>query len=191
MQGVSRTILAKRGGEVIQYKERSQKRNRRRCNNLPWKLAFPLRMSLVRADQRRLPRPRGAWTELIHFKPIEHHIRNRAQSRLCDGKPASDADISSEDWSALRDARRDATLCPECQDKVPSHVVCPELYGMGRHTTAYLYAVPVLAAFDAIRNCSHCRRNTDDDCKAWREAVVVVVTQEARRLGALCRLRAR
>ena len=45
-----------------------------------------------------------------------------------------------------------------------------ELYGMGRHTTAHLYAVPVLAAFDAIRNCSHCRRETDDNCKAWREA---------------------
>ena len=29
----------------------------------------------------------------------------------------------------------------------------PELYGMGKHTTAHLYAVPVLAGFDAIRNC--------------------------------------
>ena len=47
--------------------------------------------------------------------------------------------------------------------------VQPELYGMGRHTIALLYAVPVLAAFDAIRNCSHCRRYTDDNCKAWRE----------------------
>ena len=55
---------------------------------------------------------------------------------------------------------------------------------MGRHSTAHLYAVPVLAAFDAIRNCSHCRRNTDDNCKAWREAreSVAVLTQEARRL---------
>ena len=34
----------------------------------------------------------------------------------------------------------------------------PELYGMGRHTTVHLYAVPVLAGFDAIRNCSHCRK---------------------------------
>ena len=60
----------------------------------------------------------------------------------------------------------------------------PELYGMGRHTTAHLYAVPVLAAFDAIRNCSHCRRNTDDNCKAWQEAreSVAVLTQESRRL---------
>ena len=49
---------------------------------------------------------------------------------------------------------------------------------------AYLYAVPVLDAFDAIRNCSHCRRYTDDDSKAWREArkSVAVLTQEARRL---------
>ena len=52
-------------------------------------------------------------------------------------------------------------------------------------STAHLYAVPVLAAFDAIRNCSHCRQNTDDDCKAWREArgSVAVLTQEARRLA--------
>ena len=41
---------------------------------------------------------------------------------------------------------------------------------MGRHTTAHLYAVPVLAALDAIRKCAHCRRNPDDNCKAWREA---------------------
>ena len=56
---------------------------------------------------------------------------------------------------------------------------------MGRHTTAHLYAVPVLEGFDAIRNCSYCRRNTDDNCKAWREAreSVAVLTQEARRLA--------
>ena len=56
---------------------------------------------------------------------------------------------------------------------------------MGRHTTAQLYAVPVLSAFDAIRNCSHCRRNPDDDCKAWREAkdAVAVLTQQATRLA--------
>ena len=34
--------------------------------------------------------------------------------------PASDADISSEDWDALRDSRKDATLCPDCQDRVDS-----------------------------------------------------------------------
>ena len=103
---------------------------------------------------------------MIQFKPIEQHIENRAQSRLCDGRPASDADISSEDWFALRDVRSD-------------------LYGYERMSTAHLYAVPVLAAFDAIRNCSHCRRNTDDNCKAWREAreAVAVLTQEARRLA--------
>ena len=119
----------------------------------------------------------------IHFKPVEQHIHNRAQARLCDDRPADDADISSEDWSALRDARKDATLCPDYQDRVPSRDVCSELYGMGRHTTAHLYAVPVLAAFDAIRNCSHCRRNPDDNCKAWREAreAVAVLAQEARR----------
>ena len=141
-------------------------------------------MSLVRVDQRRLLRPRGAWTELIHFKPVEQHIRNRARTRLCDGRPASDADISSEDWFALRDARKDATLCPDCQDQVNPRDVRSDLYGYDRMSTAHLYAVPVLAAFDAIRNCSHCRRNTDDNCKAWFEArkSVAVLTQEARRL---------
>ena len=122
---------------------------------------------------------------MIHFGPVEQHIANRSHTRLCDGSPASDADISSEDWSALREARRDATLCPDCQDKVNPRDVRSELYGMGRHTTAHLYAVPVLAAFDAIRNCSHCRRNSDDDCKAWRKArkAVAVLTQEAIRLA--------
>ena len=132
-----------------------------------------------------LPRPRGAWTELIHFKPVEQHLRNRARTRLCDGRPASDADISSSDRSALRDAREAATLCPDCQDRVNPRDVRSDLYGKDRHTTAHLYAVPVLAAFDDIRNCSHCRRNTDDNCKAWREArrAVAVLTREARRLA--------
>ena len=122
---------------------------------------------------------------MIHFKPVEHHIEDRAHTRLCDGRPASDTDVSSEDWFALRDARKDATLCPDCQDKVNSRDVRSELYGYGRMSTAYLYAVPVLKGFDAIRNCSHCRRNTDDNCKAWREArgSVAVLTQEARRLA--------
>ena len=66
---------------------------------------------------------------MIHFRPVEHHIEDRAQNRLCDGRPASDADISSEDWGALRDARRDATLCPDCQDKVNPRDVRSELYG--------------------------------------------------------------
>ena len=122
---------------------------------------------------------------MIHFKPIEHHIEDRANARLCDGRSASDTDVSSEDWSALRDACKEATLCPDCQDRVNPRDVEAELYGMGRHTTAHLYAVPVLAGFDAIRNCSHCRRDTDDNCKAWREAMTAVATlaQEARRLA--------
>ena len=66
-----------------------------------------------------------------------------------------------------------------------SRDVRSDLYGYDRMSTAHLYAVPVLAAFDAIRNCSHCRRNTDDDCKAWREArkSVSVLIQEARRFA--------
>ena len=109
---------------------------------------------------------------MIRFRPVEHHIGDRAHARLCDGRPA-------------RDARKDATLCPDCQDKVNPRDVRWDLYSYDRMSTAHLYAVPVLAAFDAIRNCSHCRRNTDDDCKAWREArgSVAVLTQEARRLA--------
>ena len=58
-----------------------------------------------------------------------------------------------------------------------------ELYGYGRMSTAHLYAVPVLAGFDAVRNCSHCRRETDDDCAAWRKLrkAVAVLKQECRR----------
>ena len=120
---------------------------------------------------------------MIHFNAIEHHIENRAQTRLCDGEPASDADISSEGWYALRYARKDATLCPDCQDQVNPRDVQPELYGYGKMSTAHLYAVSVLAGFDAIRNCSHCRRHTDDNCKAWRDTrkAVAVLRQESRR----------
>ena len=66
-----------------------------------------------------------------------------------------------------------------------SRDVRSELYGMGRHTTAHLYAVPVLEGFDAIRNCSHCRRDINDNCKAWREASksVAVLTVDVRRLA--------
>ena len=119
----------------------------------------------------------------VEFKPVEHHIHKRAQSRLCDGRPAGDADISSEDWLELRDARRDATLCPDCQDEVSPRDVHLELYGYGRMSTAHLYAVPVLSGFDAVRNCSHCRRETDDDCAAWRKLrkAVAVLRQECRR----------
>ena len=45
--------------------------------------------------------------------------------------------------------------------------------------------MPVPAAFDAIRNCSHCRRNTDDNCEAWRQVrkAVAVLKQESRWLA--------
>ena len=116
---------------------------------------------------------------MIHFGAVERHIAERDGRRLCDGKPASERDVSSEDWMEIREARVAATLCPDCQDKLHPLDVQPELYGMGRHSSAHLYAVPVLAAFDAIRNCSHCRRRTDDDCAAWRKArKAVAVLQE-------------
>ena len=121
----------------------------------------------------------------IHPKPIEHHIAERDDTRLCDGKPASERDISSEDWMDIREARVAATLCPDCQDKLHPLDVQPELYGMGRHSTAHLYAVPVLAGFDAIRNCSHCRRNSDDDCAAWRKTrkAVAILREQATRMA--------
>ena len=116
---------------------------------------------------------------MIHFGAVGQHIASRAVARLCDGEPASELDVSSEDWMEIREARVAATLCPGCQDKLHPLDVQPELYGMGRHSSAHLYAVPVLAAFDAIRNCSHCRRHTDDDCAAWRKArKAVAVLQE-------------
>ena len=116
----------------------------------------------------------------VGFKPVERHIHDRAQVRLCDGAPAGPADISSEDIFELRDARRAATLCPDCQNEVHPRDVKSDLYGMGRHSTAHLYSVPVLAGFDAVRNCSHCRRDTDDDCKASRKLrkAVAVLKQE-------------
>ena len=64
----------------------------------------------------------------IHPKPIERHIHDdRAFTRLCEGAPAGDVDISFEDLFALREARRDATLCPDCQDRVDPRDVhgCP------------------------------------------------------------------
>jgi len=120
---------------------------------------------------------------VIHFKPVRHHISERDGARLCDGEPASERDIPSEEIFELRDARRNATLCPDCQDKMHPLDIDLELYGMGRHSVAYLYSVPVLAGFDAVRNCSHCRRSTDDDCKAWRKLrkSVTVLRQECRR----------
>ena len=120
---------------------------------------------------------------MIHFKPVEHHIHNHAQARLCNGAPVSDADISSEDWLELREARRAATLCQDCRNEVSPRDVHLELYGYGRMSTAHLYAVPVLSGFDAVRNCSHCRRETDDDCVAWRKLrnAVAVLRQECRR----------
>ena len=81
---------------------------------------------------------------MIHFKPVERHIHDRAQVRLCDGRPAGPADISSEAIFELRDARRAATLRPDCQDEVHPRDVRSDLYGMGRHSTAHLYSVPVL-----------------------------------------------
>ena len=52
---------------------------------------------------------------LIHWPEIEHHIASDSR-RLCDGEPASESDVSSLDQNRIRQARGDATLCPDCQD---------------------------------------------------------------------------
>ena len=72
---------------------------------------------------------------------------------------------------------------PTARDKVNPRDVRWDLYGYDRMSTAHLYAVPVLSGFDAVRNCSHCRRETDDDCAAWRKLrkSVAVLRQECRR----------
>ena len=98
---------------------------------------------MVRDRLRRLSR-QVCLCDVIHFKPVERHIHDRAQVRLCDGRPAGPADISSEAIFELRDARRAATLRPDCQDEVHPRDVRSDLYGMGRHSTAHLYSVPVL-----------------------------------------------
>ena len=92
--------------------------------------------------------------------------------------------MSSEDLFALRDALTVTRLSVRTARTGWTREKCSlELYGMGRHATAHLYAVPVLEGFDAVRNCSHCCRSTDDDCKAWRKLrkSVAALRQECRR----------
>ena len=54
---------------------------------------------------------------------------------------------------------------------------------MGPRASAHLYAVPVLEGLEAVRNCSHCRRSTDDDYAAWSKLrkSVGVLRQECKR----------
>ena len=50
---------------------------------------------------------------MIHFGTIEHQDK-KARQRITGGLVGI-TDISLRDWSALRDARRDATLCLDCK----------------------------------------------------------------------------
>ena len=84
----------------------------------------------------------------------------RSDMRLCDSKPASERDVSPEDWIEIREARAASTHCVDCQGGVQPRDVQPEFYGLGRMFTPHLYVVPVLSRFNAFRNCSHCRWNT-------------------------------
>ena len=100
---------------------------------------------------------------MIHCPEIEHHIASDSK-RLCDGEPTSESDVSSLDQNGIRQARGDATLCPDCQDHSGLHdfVLRPYIWGSGRLSCAHHYTVPVRHAFDVIRNCAHCRKSADE-----------------------------
>ena len=108
---------------------------------------------------------------MIHWPEIEHHIASDGR-RLCDGEPALESDISSLNQNGIRQAHGNATLCPDCQDRsgLPDFTLRPYIWGAGRLSCAHHYTVPVRHAFDAIRNCAHCRRHVDDNCRAWSKA---------------------
>ena len=126
---------------------------------------------------------------MASFNPIRHHIvRSYESMRLCDGQPAGDADISGADLDALREARSQAALCPDCQQTLgqPAILLRIPRYRNGTHTLAHLYTVPVQYDFDDIRNCAHCRENPRErNCRAWENARegVKVLHQEARRIA--------
>ena len=125
---------------------------------------------------------------MISPGPVRHHIRrDQGATRLCDGRPATEEDISTLDRDILRAARRDATLCPPCQQRsgIPPFALRPQLYSNEpRRTLAELYTVPALSDLDNIRNCAHCRLSPGDrSCPAWRQArrSAAVLQWEARR----------
>ena len=124
---------------------------------------------------------------MIEYKPIRHHISwSHEPTRLCDGQPAVESDILIGDMQALREARGEAVLCPVCQLKSGYQPFSLRLqpWEHGRRTLAYLYSVPVLHAFDDIRNCAHCREDhAGRTCKAWHEARKRVLHREARRVA--------
>ena len=107
---------------------------------------------------------------MIHFKPVEHHIEDRAHARLCDGRPASDADISSSDWGALRDAGKDATLCPDCQDKVNPRDVRSDLYGYDRMSNTLEVGFCIAALKEALSKGQPEIFNTDQGSQFTSEA---------------------
>ncbi len=126
---------------------------------------------------------------MVNFNRIQHHITQRYEStRLCDGQPAGEADISAINLEALREARYQATLCPSCQQNLGQQSVTLRVprYRNNDQTLAHLYTVPVQYDFDDIRNCPHCLENPGErNCGAWENARegVKVLHQEARRIA--------
>ena len=120
---------------------------------------------------------------------IAHHItKSQDPGRLCNGRPAGEADIPTSDTGALREARAQATLCPTCQLKsgYPPFHLQQSRYRSANRTLAHLYTVPVLNDLDGIRNCPHCHQSPGDrTCQARQEARKGVRTlrQEARRFA--------
>ena len=51
---------------------------------------------------------------MFRFRPIKHQVQSFALTRLGDGGPAGDVDVSSEDRFVLLEARKDVTPCPDC-----------------------------------------------------------------------------
>ena len=123
---------------------------------------------------------------MVTFPPILHHIRGRlVETRLCDFEPTTDRDIPVEDIFPIRDARAEATLCPECQRRAPIADIQlrHDRYGSGKRSQARMFTVPVLYRFDDIRNCLKCRVDPyDHSCQHWEEArkAVRVLKQQTR-----------
>ncbi len=135
-------------------------------------------------------RPPGpAEADITTFNPVRRHItRGRGETRLCDGRAAGGADISTSNLEALRQSRAEATLCPVCQQNsgISPHILRPRRPSGGSRNLACLYTTPVLDDFDNIRNCPRCRKTPGDrTCRDWDEARkgVRVLHQEARRIA--------
>ena len=73
--------------------------------------------------------------DITTFNLVRHHItRGREKTRLCDGRAAGGADISTSNLEAMRQARAEATLCPVCQQNshIHDYSLRPDRYHDGK-----------------------------------------------------------